>query len=72
MKRKFKSKKKLKTKKALAKRVKITKRGKVLRKKGGKSHLLSCKPRKRKRSLKKTTLASPGQARKIKAAMPYG
>jgi ribosomal protein L35 len=44
----------------------------VLRKKGGKSHLLSCKRPKRKRSLKKTTLASPGQARKIKAALPYG
>lgn len=72
MRKRFKSKKKLKTKKALAKRVKITKRGKVLRRKGGKSHLLSCKSKKRKRSLRKVTLVSPGHLKKFKAAMPYG
>ena len=64
-------KKKLKTKKALAKRIKVTKRGKFLRKKGGKSHLLSCKRRKRKRSLRKSALVSPSHLKQFRAAMPY-
>ncbi|MBN2120233.1 MAG: 50S ribosomal protein L35 [Candidatus Omnitrophica bacterium] len=65
-------KKKLKTKKALAKRVKITKRGKILRRKGGKSHLLSGKSSKRKRSLRKATLVSKGHLKKVKRSLPYG
>ena len=64
-------KKKLKTKKALAKRVKMTKRGKLLRKKAGKSHLLSSKRRKRKRSLRKRALVSSSHARTVRASLPY-
>lgn len=64
-------KKKLKTKKALAKRIKVTKRGKLLRKKAGKSHLLSGKARKRKRKLRKTALVSKAHIKTIKASLPY-
>ena len=65
-------KKKLKTKKSLAKRVKITKRGKFLRRKAGKSHLLSGKSKKRKRSLRRPALVSKGLLRKMRLSMPYG
>jgi len=64
-------KKKLKTKKSLAKRVKITKRGKLLRRKAGKSHLLSGKSRKRKRALKGAALVDKSYLKKLKACLPY-
>ncbi len=64
-------KRKLKTKKALAKRIKKTKRGKFLRKKAGKSHLLSGKPRKRKRTLKRPALVSKSHKKMVEASMPY-
>ena len=63
--------KKIKTKKALAKRVKVTKRGKVLRKKAGRSHLLSGKPQKRKRALRRGGLVSPSHLKKFRASLPY-
>ena len=62
---------KLKTKKALAKRVKVTKTGKVLRSKAGKSHLLSCKTRKRKRALRKKGQVAAPDMKMIKKALPY-
>lgn len=62
---------KLKTKKSLLKRIKITKRGKLLRRKAGKSHLLSGKSRKRKRSLRKQALVSKGLMKNLKRALPY-
>ncbi len=71
MKMKKTGKKKLKTKKALAKRIKVTKTGKFLRKKAGKSHLLSGKTRKRKRQLRATGKVSKSHQRMVKAAMPY-
>ncbi len=63
--------KKLKTKKSLLKRVKITKTGKILRKKAGKSHLLSSKTAKRKRKLRKATLISKAYRKMAKKALPY-
>lgn len=62
---------KLKTKKALSKRVKITKTGKVLRSKAGKSHLLSGKSRKRKRSLRKRGEVASVDMKMIRKALPY-
>jgi len=40
---------KMKTRKGIAKRFKVTKRRKIVRRKGGKGHLLSVKTKKRKR-----------------------
>jgi len=62
---------KLKTKKALAKRIKITKNGKALRRKAGKSHLLSCKSRKRKRSLRKQGEIAAVDIKMVRKALPY-
>lgn len=62
---------KLKTKKALSKRIKITKSGKALRSKAGKSHLLSCKTRKRKRSLRKGGEIAAVDMKMVKKALPY-
>jgi len=64
--------KKLKTKKALLKRVKISKTGKVLRKKAGKSHLLSSKTANRKRRLRKTVQLPDAYKKMVKRALPYG
>jgi large subunit ribosomal protein L35 len=46
---------KQKTRRAAAKRLKIRKSGVIVRRKAGKSHLLSSKSRKRKRRLRKPT-----------------
>ncbi len=64
--------KKLKTKKSLLKRVKISRTGKVLRKKAGKSHLLSSKTSSRKRRLRKTTEIAGPYKKMVKRALPYG
>ena len=50
---------------------KKTKRGKLLRRKAGKSHLLSGKTKKRKRALRKTAIVSKGYTKKLKRALPY-
>ena len=63
---------KLKTRKAVAKRFKITKKGKVKSAKSFRGHLLTGKPRKRKRSLSKKAILGKTAARKIKAMLPYG
>jgi large subunit ribosomal protein L35 len=65
------AKRKIKTKKSLAKRVKKTKSGKFIRKKAGKSHLLSGKSRKRKRTLKKDTEVGSAHQKTVKACLPY-
>lgn len=71
MKMKKPEKKKLKTKKALAKRIKVTKTGGFLRKKAGKSHLLSGKTRKRKRHLRATGKVAKSHEKMVRRAMPY-
>jgi large subunit ribosomal protein L35 len=62
---------KLKTRRSIAKRFRITKTGKVLRRKGFKSHLLSHKSKKRKRSLRKSALVSKPERDKIMKLLPY-
>jgi len=62
---------KMKTRKGIAKRFKVTKRRKILRRKGGKGHLLSVKTKKRKRSLRRATLVSKSERKKILRLLPY-
>ena len=62
---------KIKTRKAAAKRFKVTKRRKILRRKGGKGHLLSVKTKKRNRALRRATLVSKSERRKILRLLPY-
>lgn len=63
---------KLKTHKGISKRFKITKTGKLKYTACGRSHLLTGKKSKRKRSLRKARiLQSPGQKGPIKRLLPY-
>lgn len=62
---------KMKTRKGIAKRFKVTKRRKILRRKGGKGHLLTVKTRKRKRSLRRAALVSKHERKKILRLLPY-
>ena len=62
---------KLKTKRGAAKRLSVTGTGKLRRAKGWKSHLLEWKPPKRKRRLRKGTLISPADQKRIRRLVPY-
>jgi len=62
---------KLKTKRGAAKRISATGTGKLRRAKGWKSHLLEWKPPKRKRRLRKGTLISPADQKRIRRLVPY-
>jgi len=63
---------KLKTHKGIKKRLRITKSGKVKYSACGKSHLLTKKKSKRKRSLRKSRMLQRiGQKRYIKQLLPY-
>lgn len=57
---------KMKTHRAAAKKFKVTANGKIKRYKAGKSHLLTKKSSKRKRNLRKPTLVSPADEKRIK------
>lgn len=57
---------KKKTKKAAAKRFKLTGSGKVRRNKAFKSHILTKKTAKRKRHLRKATVASGADQKRLK------
>ncbi|RKY63424.1 MAG: 50S ribosomal protein L35 [Candidatus Latescibacterota bacterium] len=57
---------KMKTRKSFAKRFKITATGKVRRYHACATHLLTGKERKRKRRLRRTALASPVDAKRIR------
>jgi len=57
---------KMKTRKGALKRFKVTASGKFKRQKAYASHILTKKRRKRKRDLKKATIASPSDAKKLK------
>lgn len=63
---------KMKTRKAAAKRYKTTATGRVMHKKVGKSHLLSKKPRKRKRRLNLPGEITGKTKRKMERLLPYG
>ncbi|HZS33878.1 MAG TPA: 50S ribosomal protein L35 [Methylomirabilota bacterium] len=62
---------KLKTKRGAAKRIRATGTGKLARAKGWKSHLLEWKPPKRKRKLRKATLISAADEKRMRRLVPY-
>jgi large subunit ribosomal protein L35 len=63
---------KLKTNKGAKKRLSLTKSGKVKRANSNKGHILTKKSRKRKRSLRKSSLVDPAFEKKMKTLLPYG
>ena len=60
-----------KTSRAAAKRFKKTGNGKLKRMKAYKSHILTKKSQKRKRNLRKATVAVPANAKVMKKILPY-
>ncbi len=62
---------KMKSKRGAAKRFRATGSGKIMRAKGWKSHLLEWKSPKRKRQLKKSTLVSAADVKRVKRLLPY-
>lgn len=62
---------KLKTNSGAKKRFKLTKGGKVKRASGFKGHLLEAKSSKRKRKLRKSTLAATVEEKRIRQMLPY-
>lgn len=62
---------KLKTHRGAAKRFKVTGNGQVKRYKANKSHLLTGKPSKRMRGLRKSALVPDTQLDNIKKLLPY-
>lgn len=62
---------KIKTNRAAAKRFKRTGTGKLRRMKAYKSHILTKKTRKRKRNLRRSTLVSEADARRVGKMVPY-
>ena len=61
---------KMKTHRGAAKRFKRTGTGKISRMKSGKSHILTKKAMKRKRRLRKETLISPSDLKRVKQMLP--
>lgn len=62
---------KMKSSRGAMKRFKVTATGKVKRSRGGKSHLLSSKSKKRKRRLRQATLVSASETKTIRKLIPY-
>ena len=62
---------KIKTNRGAAKRFRKTSTGKVRRKKAFASHILTKKSRKRKRTLRTSTLVDKTNAKAIKKLIPY-
>ncbi len=62
---------KMKTKRGAAKRLKATGTGKLVRAKGWKGHLLEWKSPKRRRQLRKGTLISAADEKRIRRLVPY-
>lgn len=61
---------KMKTNRAAAKRLKRTAKGKLRRMKANKSHILTKKTTKRKRSLRRATLVSKADEKRMKRLLP--
>ncbi|MBT3516331.1 MAG: 50S ribosomal protein L35 [Nitrospina sp.] len=61
---------KMKTNKGAAKRFSKTGTGKIKRNKAFSSHILTSKSTKRKRNLRKSTIMSPGDSRKMRVLLP--
>jgi large subunit ribosomal protein L35 len=62
---------KMKSKRGAAKRLKKTASGRLKRRRGWKSHLLEAKPPRRRRHLRRATLVSKADERRLKALVPY-
>ena len=62
----------MKTHKGLKARVRVTKTGKVLRRRAGKSHLMSGKSGKKVRQLRRTAQVSAGDRRMLKRQYRVG
>ena len=62
---------KIKTHRAAAKRFHVTGSGEFKRNKAYKSHILEKKTRKRKRNLRKATLASAADRSRVRKMLPY-
>ena len=62
---------KIKTHSGARKRFKLSKNGKVIRYHANKSHILNKKTTKRKRGLRKTTVADKTNTAQIKRLIPY-
>lgn len=62
---------KIKTHRGAAKRFKVTGTGKIKRFKANKSHLLTGKPAKRMRALRKSALVPEVQMDNVKKLLPY-
>ncbi len=62
---------KMKTHRGAAKRLKVTGTGKIKRGSGYKSHLLTGKPAKRTRRLRKASLVSETEYDRMKKLLPY-
>lgn len=62
---------KIKTNSGAKKRFKLSKTGKVMRAHAYKSHILNKKTTKRKRNLRKTTVADKTNVKQIKKLIPY-
>jgi large subunit ribosomal protein L35 len=62
---------KIRTNRSAAKRFKKTASGKIKRRKTKHGHLLTKKTRKRKRKLRKGTLVSPADSKKLSRILPH-
>ncbi|MDR1253870.1 MAG: 50S ribosomal protein L35 [Oscillospiraceae bacterium] len=62
---------KIKTHSGAKKRFKLSKNGKVIRSHANKSHILTKKSRKRKRTLRQTVVADKTNTAQIKRLIPY-
>jgi large subunit ribosomal protein L35 len=62
---------KLKTHKGASKRFKRTGTGKIVRNHAFGRHILTSKPRSRKRKLRTSTVADPADQAKLQAMLPY-
>jgi large subunit ribosomal protein L35 len=63
---------KIKTKRGAAKRFKVTGGGKVKRSRAYRRHILTTKPRKEKRQLRKAAYVSHADEKAVKRLLPYG
>ena len=61
----------MKTHKSSAKRFKVSSSGIIVRSKAYKSHILTKKTAKRKRNLRKATMVSSAEVKKVKVLLPY-
>lgn len=63
---------KIKTKRGAAKRFKVTATGKVKKYKSYRRHILTSKPSKRKRRLRKADIVNKANIKMVKRLIPYG